>query len=170
MTVFITRLEVENQDASEGSVIIRRAHVGVRSWILVHNQQEGAPGEIIGSRIVLFGDNYNINTAIDLDKATPVLYVSLHADWGQKEVYEPEIDVQTTDYQRFQVEFAPPTAQDQEPPPTPLMLTPTVLTEQTLEPAQPEPWQRNWLLPIGAIGLTTLTGLLIPVIRKIRSS
>jgi hypothetical protein len=113
---FITEIEVENQDASAGMVVVKRANVGIRSWILIHNQQDGQPGEVIGTGLVLFGETLDLIISIDPDLATPVLYASAYADWGQKEVYDPELDIQTSPFVPFEVTL--PQVVEPEAPPT----------------------------------------------------
>jgi hypothetical protein len=153
---FITVLEVENQDSSAGMVIVKRANVGIRSWILIHNQQDGQPGEMIGAGMVLFGETLDIIIPIDLGLATPVLYASAHADWGQKEVYDPDLDIQTTPFIPFeailQQEVQPEAPATQ----VPTEVIPTVVEQVSSptpivsdEPATPNP---GWLILIICLG------------------
>lgn len=133
----ITVLEVDDQDASTGMVIIRRADVDIRSWILIHNQRDSDVGDVIGEVIVLFGQNQDIVVPIDLEQATPVLYASLHADWGQKEVYDPELDVQTTPYIPFEVTLPVAPMEEIEATITPTTVPPAELPPDELPPDEP---------------------------------
>ena len=164
---FLTELEVEDQDASSGMVIVKRANVGICSWILIHNQHDGQPGEIIGQGIVLFGETLDIIIQIDPALATPVLYASAYADWGQKEIYDPELDVMTTPFIPFNVTLAhevqPETPPTQVPtvvmPATPIPLpTPTPIASEVSTPFSP-----GWLILIVclAAGIASLVGGLI---------
>jgi hypothetical protein len=155
-----TILEVEDQDVTTGMVIIQRANVGIRSWILIHNQRDGDVGDVIGRLIVLFGDNRDVVVPIELEQATPVLYASLHADWGQREVYEPELDVQTTPFIPFEVTLPAPPPEGTESTVTPAAATPTQPPDEAAPapdaPAEGAELPVGWLGLIGAICLLGL--------------
>jgi len=57
---------VEDQDAGTGSVIIEDVHAAQAGWIVIHINQDGAPGPIIGFSPVNEGENHDVKVEIDL--------------------------------------------------------------------------------------------------------
>jgi plastocyanin len=55
---------------------------------VIHADNEGGPGAVLGYSQVSEGDNQDVVVEIDLSKATPVLYAMLHLDAGTVGEYE----------------------------------------------------------------------------------
>ena len=79
---------VEDQDASAGSVIIEDVHAAQAGWIVIHINQDGAPGPIVGFTPVKAGENHDVEVEIDLAQATEDLFAMLHTDAGVLGEYE----------------------------------------------------------------------------------
>lgn len=79
---------VEDQDVSAGSVIIEDVHAAQAGWLVIHINQDGAPGPIIGFASVNEGENHDVEVEIDLEQATEDLFAMLHIDAGVRGEYE----------------------------------------------------------------------------------
>ena len=81
-------VSVSDQDATGGTVTIDFIYATDPSWIVIHADNEGSPGAVIGHAAVAVGDNSEVVVEIDLSMATPVLYAMLHMDAGTVGEYE----------------------------------------------------------------------------------
>lgn len=64
------------------------------AWIVIHEDQNGKPGDPIGRARILEGVNQNISVDLDVRSATLDLYAVLHLDEGNEGIFEyPDIDV-----------------------------------------------------------------------------
>ena len=82
-------VSVDDQDVSNGKVIIASVSSSVPGWIVVHTQgSDGNPGPEIGYTAVNPGISSNVVVYIDSSKATPVLFAMLHIDAGIIGKYE----------------------------------------------------------------------------------
>lgn len=79
---------VSDQDASLGTVSIDLVHASDPGWLVIHADNDGAPGAVLGYAPVTVGDNQDVVVEIDLAQATPVLYAMLHLDAGTVGEYE----------------------------------------------------------------------------------
>jgi plastocyanin len=79
---------VNDQDASDGTVVIEDVHATEPGWIVIHINQDGAPGAVIGFAPVEAGENHDVVVEIDLDQAAPGLFAMLHLDGGTHGEYE----------------------------------------------------------------------------------
>jgi hypothetical protein len=57
-------------------------------FLVIHADNEGAPGEVIGFAPVADGVNLNVAVEVDPAKVTPVVFPMLHADTGAVGTYE----------------------------------------------------------------------------------
>ena len=69
----VTVLEVVSKDAG---------------WIVIHADNNGEPGAIVGYAPVKAGLNENIKVKVDAGKLTPTLYAILHVDRGIQGTFE----------------------------------------------------------------------------------
>ncbi len=76
----IPTVEVTGQVSVDGTVFIERAAIAEPGWLVVHADNDGAPGEVIGFRAINAGDNFQFRVPIDVTRATPTLYAMLHTD------------------------------------------------------------------------------------------
>ena len=85
---------VADQAVQNGTVTIAKVVSSGPGWLVVHADNNGAPGTVIGHTAVKDGENDNVVVQIDMAKATPVLYAMLHKDAGTVGTYEfPGADV-----------------------------------------------------------------------------
>ncbi len=86
-----------DQSVVNGQVEVVRASIGQPGWVVIHADQDGGPGPVIGQSPLMAGINSGIVVDIDVDGATDTLYAMLHVDEGEEGVYEfPGADVPVT--------------------------------------------------------------------------
>lgn len=81
-------IEVADQDASAGTLTIDRALAPTDAWIVVHLDDEGAPGQRVGLLHITAGET--LGAVVDLEPLplTETLFVAIHADRGDAGVFE----------------------------------------------------------------------------------
>jgi hypothetical protein len=57
-------------------------------WLVVHADNDGAPGTVLGFAPVQDGYNADVRVELDTEDVTPVLFPMLHTDSGEPQVYE----------------------------------------------------------------------------------
>lgn len=57
-------------------------------WLVIHADNSGKPGAVLGFAAVRNGENLNVIVAVDTARATPVVYAMLHTDAGVIGNYE----------------------------------------------------------------------------------
>lgn len=89
-------ITVDDQEAGQNMVIINNVTTAAPGWVVIHADNDGAPGDVIGYAAVN-GMQENVEVEIDSAAATPVLYAMLHDDLGTEGTYEfPGDDLPTT--------------------------------------------------------------------------
>lgn len=81
-------VEVSDQVSLDGWVTITSAYSEGPGFVVIHIDNNGAPGPVAGQRWVNPGWNFNIAIPIDTAIATPTLFAMLHVDTGEVGVYE----------------------------------------------------------------------------------
>jgi hypothetical protein len=81
-------VEVRDQVVTQGMVRIGRVYNDGPAFVVIHTQQDGSVGPVIGWRSVNSGMSMNVDVPIDVAAATGTLYAMLHADTGEVGVYE----------------------------------------------------------------------------------
>jgi hypothetical protein len=85
---------VKDQAIENSNIVVENVTSEKAGWIVIHADNNGKPGPVIGYAAVREGDNPSVAVEIDASKATPVLYAMLHVDAGTIGVYEfPGADV-----------------------------------------------------------------------------
>ncbi len=79
---------VSDQVSLDGMVTVDTVVSAGPGWIVIHADNGGAPGPVIGQRAVNVGTSEGVSVEIDTTMATPVLYAMLHEDTGEAGVYE----------------------------------------------------------------------------------
>ena len=79
---------VEDQAVSNGAVTIAQVISPGPGWIVIHADNNGQPGAVVGYTAVQQGQNDNVTVEIDQTQATPTLYAMLHQDAGTTGTYE----------------------------------------------------------------------------------
>jgi hypothetical protein len=79
---------VNDQEIVSGTVVVAQVISSGPGWIVIHADQDGQPGPVIGHSAVIDGENSNVVVDIDTANATQTLYAMLHTDAGQVGTYE----------------------------------------------------------------------------------
>jgi len=105
-------VQVDDDGVVNGTVIIARATVEGPAWVVIHADDGGNPGPVIGHAPLAAGENLQVVVEIDQAAATPILHAMLHVDAGETGVFEfPGDDVPITigeDIVMAQFSAAPP--------------------------------------------------------------
>lgn len=81
-------IEVADQDASVGTLTVDRAIAPTDAWIVVHLDDEGAPGQRVGLLPIPAGETLSAVVQLDPLPLTEKLFVAVHADRGTAGVFE----------------------------------------------------------------------------------
>jgi hypothetical protein len=79
---------VNDQEIQNGTVTVASVVSDGPGWIVIHADDNGAPGAVIGHAAVTDGENTDVVVEIDEAAATETLYAMLHTDAGQVGTYE----------------------------------------------------------------------------------
>lgn len=79
---------VHAQEVIKGQVMVAEAVVPVEGWIVIHADDAGSFGPIIGQAHLEPGVTTDLAVDIDVDAATETLYAMLHTDGGVFDVFE----------------------------------------------------------------------------------
>jgi hypothetical protein len=85
-------LEVEDQVGAEGELAVSQVLAPDDSWIVVHLDDDGMPGMRIGLLRVEEGESRDLIVELDEPVMTENVIVALHADRGQRGVFEFDMD------------------------------------------------------------------------------
>ncbi len=77
-----------NQDVVDGTVSVTRVTSNVPGWVVIHADNEGLPGPVLGQSAVPAGITADVVVEIDLDGLTDTLWTMLHVDEGTAGEYE----------------------------------------------------------------------------------
>ena len=89
----VPTVAANDQTIEGGSVMIESAVVTGPSWITIHADVSGAPGDVIGQTAIPTGTSNDVRVTIDPAKGTRELYAMLHVDRGAIGTYEfPGVD------------------------------------------------------------------------------
>lgn len=81
-------IEVADQGASAGTLTIDRALAPTDAWIVVHLDDEGAPGQRVGLLRIPAGETLNAIVELEPLPLTEKVFVAIHADRGEAGVFE----------------------------------------------------------------------------------
>ncbi len=79
---------VSDQELSEGTVTIDAVTAAEPGWIVIHADDNGGPGPVIGFAPVAAGENENVVVEVDEAGLTETLHAMLHVDAGVAGEYE----------------------------------------------------------------------------------
>jgi len=79
---------VNDQVSTDGTVTVAQVNSAAQGFIVIHADNNGSFGPVIGFASVYPGANYNVKVAIDTTAATSTLYAMLHEDTGEVGTYE----------------------------------------------------------------------------------
>ena len=74
--------------AEDGVVTLARVELLEPTWVLIHAEEGGADGPVVGGLRLEAGIHENVSTTIHWRRATPTLYVVLHEDDGEVGIME----------------------------------------------------------------------------------
>ena len=90
----IQSVSSNNQEIIDNKVLVSRVVSDGSGWIVIHIDNAGKPGQIIGYSSISKGSNTNVLVTIDSSEVTPRLFAMLHVDKGVIRSFEfPGIDV-----------------------------------------------------------------------------
>jgi hypothetical protein len=81
-------IEVADQDASARTLTIDRALAPTDAWIVVHLDDDGAPGSRVGLLHISAGETLDSVVELEPLPLTDKLFVAVHADRGDAGVFE----------------------------------------------------------------------------------
>ncbi|MEZ4657198.1 MAG: fasciclin domain-containing protein [Caldilineaceae bacterium] len=87
-TSFTPEIFTVDQEAIDGAIRVVRVTASDAGFVVVHTDDNGKPGPVIGYAPVPAGVSANVIVPIDVEAATDTLHVMLHVDGGQAGVYE----------------------------------------------------------------------------------
>lgn len=89
------QLEVADQSVTEdGVVTLAKVEALEPTWVVIHADENGQFGPVIGRGLIGPGEHENVPVTIDWRRATPLLYAVLHEDGGENGLLEyPEGDL-----------------------------------------------------------------------------
>lgn len=87
--VVLPSLIVADQEVTPpGQVVVAQVVAPQEGWLVLHADQEGEPGPILGQTAVTTGEQENVVILFDWHQATPRLHVMLYLDAGQPNIFE----------------------------------------------------------------------------------
>lgn len=81
-------IEVDAQPGARESLTVKRALSPADAWIVVHLDDDGAPGARVGLLRIPAGETLDVSVALDPLPLTDKLFVAIHADRGEADVFE----------------------------------------------------------------------------------
>lgn len=81
-------IKVADQIGVTDRLVVDRVVAPSDGWIVVHLDAGGAPGERVGLKRVEAGETVDVDVELTSDKLTEKLFVAVHADRGQPEVFD----------------------------------------------------------------------------------
>ena len=81
-------VSVSDQAVTDGAVTIAQVNSPGPGWMVIHADNGGKPGAVIGHTQLQSGENDNVVVQLDEAKVTPTLHAMLHTDEGSLGTYE----------------------------------------------------------------------------------
>jgi len=81
-------IEVEAQAVVDGTVTIDRVWSDGPGWLVIHADNNGQPGDVLGYEAVTDGENLDVVVDLDTDPVTGTLYAMLHTDLGTEGTFD----------------------------------------------------------------------------------
>jgi len=168
---------VSDQPIEDGTVTVDEVVAAGPGWIVIHADENGSPGQVMGWSAVEEGTNEDVVVEIEEDQATDTLHAMLHDDLGTVGTYEfPGADVPVqVEGEVVNVPFEVQAQETPTPEETP-EATPEATAEATPEATPEEPGVlpetggfTPWALLLVAAGAVALfTGLTLSSVRRPR--
>ncbi|MFN8491938.1 MAG: fasciclin domain-containing protein [Caldilineaceae bacterium] len=93
-------VSVKDQDVVDGQITVASAVINGPGWIVIHADDKGSPGQVVGYAPLAAGTNADVAVPLDTAHTTDVLYAMLHIDEGKAGAYEfpgPDVPVAVDD-------------------------------------------------------------------------
>jgi hypothetical protein len=87
---------IEDQEIVDDKVIVKQAISAGQGWIVIHADNEGSPGTILGYSPISHGVNTDIEVKLSSSDRTSVMYAMLHTDEDELGLFDfpgPDIPV-----------------------------------------------------------------------------
>ena len=81
-------ISVIDQPVAAGKITIEKIETNARGWIVIHADNSGEIGDVIGFRPIIPGIVDDLEIGIDVTKATVILYASLYPDHGTSGLFD----------------------------------------------------------------------------------
>lgn len=81
-------IEVADQPGATGELKVAKALAPAGAWIVVHLDDEGAPGQRVGLAQIPAGDNADVTVKLEPLPLTDTVFVAIHADAGTPGVFD----------------------------------------------------------------------------------
>jgi hypothetical protein len=93
----VPTVSIESQSITNQQITVEQAYAFEPSWIVIHADNRGEPGEVVGYAHIDQGESRDVPVKLDIKKTTPIMYAVLHRDSGQIGTFEfPGTDEITT--------------------------------------------------------------------------
>jgi hypothetical protein len=79
---------VKDQKIADNTVTIESVTAAKAGWIVIHADNNGQPGDVIGHAAVAGGKSSDVKVTVDSSKAAGKLYAMLHIDAGKIGTFE----------------------------------------------------------------------------------
>jgi len=81
-------IEVADQPGATGELLVTRAAGPTNAWIVVHLDDEGAPGARVGLQPIPAGESTDVRVKLEPLPLTDTVFVAVHADAGTPDVFD----------------------------------------------------------------------------------
>ncbi len=81
-------IELADQPGATKSVTVKSATAPTGAWLVVHLDDDGAPGQRVGLQPIPAGTSTDVTVALEPLPLTDTLFVAVHADRGEADVFE----------------------------------------------------------------------------------
>ena len=88
MAQFTPAIAADNQDVIDGTVVVKMAIANGPSWVVIHADDKGKPGVVLGQTAIPEGVSKDVTVAISGEGLTNVLHAMLHDDTGKVGEFE----------------------------------------------------------------------------------
>jgi hypothetical protein len=86
--VQVPAITVARQELEGGAVTVEQVYSEGPGWIVIHADDNGQPGEVIGYKEVPDGVSNQVQITVIPEKVTETLYAMLHTDAGEEGTFE----------------------------------------------------------------------------------
>ncbi len=92
-------IEAEDQSSDGTTITVAQAEIqGAGGWVVIHRNEDGSPGEVLGHEAVEEGTSTDVTVTLDEPIESGSYWPMLHVDAGVEGEYEfPGADVPVTD-------------------------------------------------------------------------